>query len=204
MTEKVGGFDVSRETFGALKDYQSLIQKWSPRINLVAKSTLADIWDRHICDSAQVFHVKQDEAGSWVDFGAGGGLPGIVVAILAKEKQPKLDVTLVESDQRKCAFLRTVIRELALRATVLSDRIETLDPLGANIISARALAPLPKLLDLSHRHLQPDGICLFQKGQAWKKEVADARSAWSFDLNVVESKTQTEAVILEIGDIRRD
>ena len=110
--------NVSRETYDALKAYQRLLEKWTTRINLISKSTHEDVWVRHICDSAQVMGLASKHAAHWIDIGSWGGLPGLVVAILAKELNPKLRVTLIESDQRKAVFLRTVVRELQLNAMV--------------------------------------------------------------------------------------
>lgn len=194
--------NVSRETLDALEHYASLLRKWNPRINLVSKSSIDELWNRHIWDSAQVYELGP-EAKIWVDIGSGGGFPGLVVAIMSKESDPERSVTLVESDIRKSAFLRTVIQELSLNATVLSKRVEDLPPIGADIVSARALADLGLLLEYSSRHLGPDGKALLMKGASWENEVQDARSLWSFDLCVHKSKTHPDAAVLELKDIAR-
>lgn len=191
--------DVSRETMERLKCYCSMLGKWSPKINLVAKSTLEDPWTRHVADSAQVFQACEHKMGHWVDLGAGGGFPGLVVAILAEELAPNLNVTLVESDARKCVFLRSVLRETGIDATVLTDRIEKIDPLNADVVSARALADLSTLLAYAARHLDPSGIALFPKGASWQKEVTAARESWHFSLEKRKSLTEPNAVILSIG-----
>ena len=125
----------------------------------------------------------------------------MVVAIIAKELNPDLKVVLVESDQRKATFLRTVIRETALSATVKTERIETLMPIGADVVSARALADLSDLLGFAKRHLRPDGIALFQKGAIWQKELVQARKSWSFQSEHFTSVTAPQAVILKIERI---
>ena len=193
--------NVSRETFSKLEAFADLVRKWNPKINLVSKNSLDDLWQRHILDSVQVFELAEGE-GHWVDLGSGGGFPGIVVAILNQEAQT-FQVTMVESDQRKCAFLRTAIRELSLTALVKTERIEQLDGLEADILSARALADLTQLLDFTELHLNPDGIVLFPKGQNWQSEDSDAKKVWTYALEAIESKTNPAAAIMKIKDIAR-
>jgi len=200
MTIK-GHLSVSRETFAKLEAFAELVRKWNPKINLVSKNSLDDLWQRHILDSVQVFELAEGE-GHWVDLGSGGGFPGVVVAILNQEPQ-NFKVTMVESDQRKCAFLRTAIRELGLTASVKTERIEQLDGLEADILSARALADLTQLLDFTELHLNPDGTALFPKGQNWQSEDRDAKQVWAYALEAVESKTNPAAAILKIKDIAR-
>jgi 16S rRNA (guanine527-N7)-methyltransferase len=141
--------------------------------------------------------------GLWADFGTGGGFPGLVVAILAEELAPKLKILCVESDVRKATFLRTVIRETGISATVVSERIESLAPLGAEIISARALASLSKLIEYAGPHLSKSGHCLFLKGAMVEKERAEALEKWRFSCEDYRSETDQEAVILKIGAIER-
>ncbi|ATG45224.1 ribosomal RNA small subunit methyltransferase G [Phaeobacter piscinae] len=198
----IGESYVSRETYERLKHYEALVKKWSPKINLIAKSTLADVWDRHIVDSLQICQ-GIDFPRSWLDIGSGGGFPGVVVTILAAERAPDCAVTLIESDQRKCAFLRTAIRECGVKATVISERIEKVPPMAVDVISARALADLSTLLGFVERHLHPEGIALFSKGLQWKKEVDNARSQWQFDLKSTKSWTEPDAVVLEIRGVTR-
>ena len=140
-----GALDVSRETFARLETYVGLIQKWNPRINLVSRNSLDDLWIRHIEDSLQVARAIP-MPDRWVDLGSGGGLPGLVAAILAAEESPDTRFTLIESDQRKSVFLRTVARECDLNVQVISDRIEKAKPQKADVLSARALADLTTLL----------------------------------------------------------
>ncbi|MBY6044981.1 16S rRNA (guanine(527)-N(7))-methyltransferase RsmG [Phaeobacter italicus] len=199
---EIAGVDVSRETYDRLKHYESLVQKWSPKINLVAKSTLEDVWDRHIVDSVQVCDLVSFPE-TWVDIGSGGGFPGVVVAIIAAEKARDCQVTLIESDQRKCAFLRTALRECGVKGRVISDRIEKVAPMGAGVLSARALADLSLLLEFAERHLSKDGIALFSKGVQWKKEVDNARSQWRFELESTKSWTEPDAVVLKIEGVAR-
>lgn len=194
---------VSRETLQRFDIYAGLLQKWNPAINLVAKTTLAHLWDRHFFDSAQLFDLAPENASKWLDLGSGGGFPGLVIAILAHERAANLQITCVESDQRKAVFLRTVIRETGINAEVLTARIEDLPPQGADIISARALAPLRELIGLAEPHLAPHGIALFPKGAQVANEMTDALETWAFRVDEYPSRTDDQAVILKIGDIRR-
>lgn len=195
--------DVSRETCTRLEHFASLVKKWTPRINLIAKSTAEDLWTRHIRDSLQVFDAAP-VSNHWVDIGSGGGFPGLVVAIAAKEHAPDTQFTLIESDQRKCAFLRTAIRELGLNATVIARRIEDADPQSADVLSARALADLSVLLGFAERHLAETGTALFQKGANWQKEVDKAQQVWTFRYEAIKSQTSDAAVILKIEGVSRD
>jgi 16S rRNA (guanine527-N7)-methyltransferase len=195
--------DVSRETFERLQCYAALLEKWTLKINLISRSTIPFIWSRHIRDSLQVYRAGPEAFDSWVDLGSGGGLPGVVVAILAAESPAQKMVRLVESDGRKAAFLRTVLRETAVPGTVICERIEALAPQGADVLSARALADLNTLLGFAARHLSPAGVALFSKGATWEKEVERARQEWSFSCEALESETEKGSVILKIGDIAR-
>lgn len=192
--------DVSRETTERLDHYARLIEKWNPKINLVARSTLQDISDRHIRDSAQLADLVGPAMGKWVDLGSGGGLPGLVAAIQYTD-QP-VDFHLVESDQRKATFLRTCIRELGLsRVTIHPTRIESLIPAFGSIVSARALAPLPLLMSYVERHLKQGGTAWLMKGENWQDELRDAQTTWHFQHRAHPSQTQKNAAILEISDI---
>ena len=201
MSSQLGGVDVSRETIQNLEHFAALVTKWTPKINLIAKGSVPDIWDRHIIDSVQLYRFAPKAYEKWADLGSGGGFPGIILAILAKEKQPNAHVTLIESDQRKSTFLRTAARELRLSITVIAERIEQTAPLGADVVSARALAPLPSLLPLVGRHMRDGGICLLHKGKQAAQEVADAKNDWSFDLEDHASMTDPEARLLVIQRI---
>lgn len=196
-------FDVSRETLARLDAYAALLGKWNPAINLVSKSTLPELWSRHFADSAQLFDLADPSAATWADLGSGGGFPGLVVALLAAEKRPRLHVTCVESDRRKATFLATVARETGVEVAVHSDRIETLTPLEADVVSARALAPLDVLLGFAERHMAPDGQALFLKGTGHVAEVETALAHWAFRLDTIPSRTDPASAILKIGSIRR-
>lgn len=197
------GVDVSRETIQRLTEYHALLLQWNPRINLVSRSSLDHVWDRHFRDSAQLAHLFPENMTSLADLGAGGGFPGLVLAILFVETRPDVHVTLVESDQRKCTFLQTVLRKTGVAATVLNARIEELDPLNADVVTARALAPLSKLLAHADRHLRPGGHAFFPKGLRFRAEVEEALATWHFTSEEIQSQTSDEAVVLKIGELAR-
>lgn len=196
-------FDVSRETMERLDQYASLLEKWNPAINLVSKSTVSMLWQRHFHDSAQIYQFRTENTLHWVDLGSGGGFPALVLAILALEFSPDDRFTLVESDLRKVAFLQTVIRELGLNAAAIAERIETAPPMNADILTARALSSLDKLLEYAERHLNPNGVAIFPKGETYKKEVEEAVGSWNFELEEIVSKTNPSGAILKIGGIKR-
>ncbi len=194
--------DVSRETLNDLERFHDLFLKWNAKINLVSRSSAPELWNRHIWDSAQVWSLAP-EASHWADFGSGGGFPAIICAIFAKNAQRDTRFSLVESDQRKSTFLRTAIRELGVNASVLAKRVESLEPLEANIISARALSPLSDLLEFTAQHSARDGQALFPKGELWQSELEDARKTWTFDCKAHSSHTEAQAAILQIKELKR-
>lgn len=192
--------DVSRETLERLDEFAKLLQLWTKKINLISSSSVEHIASRHIWDSAQAY---EKMGGHWLDIGSGGGLPGIVFAILRKADGATGKTTLVESDQRKCTFLRTCIRSLDLDAQVVAERIEAVSPQGASVLSARALAGLNQLLGYALPHLETNGRCVFLKGASWREEVNTAQTNWRFSYEAAASKTNPEAAILTIKDIER-
>ncbi|BBK45305.1 ribosomal RNA small subunit methyltransferase G [Allostella vacuolata] len=189
---------VSRETLGRLQIYVDQLERWNGRINLVSATTMADPWRRHVWDSAQLWPLVQEPAGSMADLGSGAGLPGLVLAILGRR-----DVVLIEADQRKCAFLREAARATGTTVTILQGRMEALSPIGASIVTARACAPLERLLGLAERHLGPAGIAVFLKGRSADAEIAEARRSWRFDAVMQPSHTDAEACILRLENIAR-
>ncbi|MEM8572082.1 MAG: 16S rRNA (guanine(527)-N(7))-methyltransferase RsmG [Pseudomonadota bacterium] len=196
--------DVSRETTDHLKYYTTVLLKWNRRINLISRGSEKEVWKRHVLDSLQLWSFRPANALRWVDLGSGAGFPGLVVAIVARAQAPDLTITLVESDARKCAFLNTVLADLSLNATVINERIEDVERLQADVISARALAPLEDLLGFAEKHRRTGGICLFPKGETVHKELEAARKLWTFDCQVHRSRTNAASAILEIGAFERD
>ena len=186
---------VSRETLDRLRLYADLLCKWQKAINLVSTASLADLWRRHIWDSAQLLpHIPKDSR-SLLDLGSGAGLPGLVLAILGVD-----GVVLVEADQRKCAFLREAAR-LSGAAVVIHDR--RIEDLGdkippADVITARAVASLPLLLDRIKLYIKPNTVCLFHKGRNVDVELAEIRRVWTDDIEKIPSLTDPAGVIIRL------
>ena len=201
--DRIAGLDVSRETIDAMRQLEALVCKWTPAINLVSRATVADLWTRHIVDSAQVFLCCPKAARKWLDLGSGGGFPGIVIAILARELASGLRVTLVEADKRKATFLRQAVQSLNLDVEVKSERIEALSPQCADVVSARALASLVDLLGHANKHMRPEGVAIFPKGARHAEELAEARLFWDFDVEVQPSLSDAGAAIIVIRNIHR-
>jgi 16S rRNA (guanine527-N7)-methyltransferase len=175
-------FAVSRETLEKLETYASLLAKWQRTINLVAPSTLPEVWGRHFADSAQLLRFAPPEARSWVDLGSGAGFPGMVAALMLAGKGAR--VTLIESDTRKAAFLAEVARATGAPVDISRERIEMLpthtkvEPI--DVVSARALAPLPRLFELAAPYFSTRTVGIFPKGREAKGEVEAAREDWDF------------------------
>lgn len=195
------GARVSRETFARLETYETLLRKWQASINLVAKGTLTNVWARHFLDSVQLLEHAPSAVDLWLDLGSGGGFPGMACAICADDYGVRARFELVESDTRKCAFIREVARQTGIDADVRNARVEALEPASAEVLTARALAPLPTLLGWAHRHLRPGGICLLQKGSSYGLELETARSDWQMDVDVLTSVTAPDSVILRIRNL---
>jgi 16S rRNA (guanine527-N7)-methyltransferase len=199
-----GIVSVSRETSLRLECFVALLNKWQPAENLIAPSTLSSIWRRHVADSAQLIALFPEER-IWLDLGSGAGFPGIVLAILLKDTSGSV-VRLVESNQRKCAFLREVIRATEAPAKVHHGRIESVlaqwsEPVGT--VSARALAPLDRLLSLAEPAFTIGARGAFHKGQDFENEIEIASKSWGFDLVVHQSRIEPGGVILEVSNLAR-
>ncbi|MCF8509910.1 MAG: 16S rRNA (guanine(527)-N(7))-methyltransferase RsmG [Rhodobacteraceae bacterium] len=194
---------VSEDGVKKLERFAELVCRWTTKINLVSRSTIPELWDRHIVDSVQLFSCANEQQRLWLDIGSGGGFPGIVIAVLAEEFTPKLGVTLVESDKRKSVFLSEACRQLGLAATVHCQRSENLAPQAACVVSARALAPLTQLCAHAERHLRSGGTCAFLKGASADDEVVEARKLWKFDLDRLESLTDKRSSVLFLKGLGR-
>lgn len=190
--------DVSRETLERLEAYAALLTKWNAKVNLVSPSTIPDLWARHMLDSAQLLPLAPEGARAWFDLGSGAGFPGLVVAILAMEATPDLAVTLVESDRRKAAFLGEAARAAGVRVAVEARRLEDLPDSCADVVSARALAPLRELLSWSGRLLRPGGALLFPKGRQWREELDAAAGVWPLAPEILPSRLDSESRILRL------
>lgn len=188
---------VSRETIGRLEILVETLERWQKAINLVGKNTLDRAWKRHVLDSAQIVPLIPADARSLADLGSGGGFPGLVIAAM----RPDLEITMIESDARKAAFLGEAGRKMGLEKPpkLVIKRIEVAPPTMADVITARALAPLGQLLEWSDRHRTDTAICLFHKGKDWQAEVDEAKKRWDFSPDAIASVTDRDAVILRIG-----
>jgi 16S rRNA (guanine527-N7)-methyltransferase len=195
---------VSRETLNRLETFEAEFRKWSARINLAAPSTLDALWSRHILDSAQLFPLKP-QAKSWLDLGSGGGFPGAIIAILLMER-PGGRIELIESNHKKAAFLKSVLGSLGAPARVHVCRIEEASQQAEQpeIVTARALAPLPLLLNLSRPWLERGATGLFHKGREYAAEIAESRDGWRFDLIEHRSRIDPAGRILELSKLARN
>ena len=194
--------NVSRETLGRLERYAELLRKWQRAINLVGPDTLPDLWRRHMLDSAQLYPLIPPGARTLLDLGSGAGFPGLVLAILGVP-----EVHLVESDSRKCAFLREAGRVTGTipgNVTIHSCRIEDLRPWPVDVITARACARLDRLLAYAEPFLGERTICLFPKGRTVNEELTEAAKTWSMTVERRPSVTESSGVILQLGHIRRE
>lgn len=190
---------VSPETLARLKAYVDLLERWSTRINLVGRATLADPWRRHILDSAQLFPLVPAGSKSLFDLGSGAGFPGLVLAILGVP-----GVELIEADLRKCAFLREAARLAAAPVMIHPRRIEAMPARIVDVVTARALAPLDRLLALAAPYLGPASVCLFLKGERTGEELAAARKSWTMAAALHMSLSDPRGAVLHLSGIARD
>lgn len=202
---QINGKDVSRETWERLEHFSNLFRKWAKSINLVAPSTLPDLWNRHVADSAQIFQLSS-KPQVWLDLGSGGGFPGIITAIFLKDMGEGW-VHLIESNQKKAAFLRQALLETGGLGSVHISRIEDAPEIVDNVdaISARALADLDLLLSFSEPWMRKNARCraFFHKGRDYRQETAKANGRWQFDLVEHPSAVEPDSVVLEIAGLRR-
>jgi 16S rRNA (guanine527-N7)-methyltransferase len=189
---------VSRETRARLDAFAALLLRWNSRINLVSRGDEADISSRHIDDSLQLLNLIPSGTQRAIDLGSGAGFPGLVLAIATR-----IPFDLVESDQRKCAFLREAARATQAPAKVHARRIEAANLEPATLITARALAPLKTLLGLAAPLLAKGGVCIFPKGESADREIEEASAAWTMRIERIISRTDRSGVILRISEVTR-
>ena len=199
---------VSRETLDEYEQWHALLLKWNSRINLVARSTLPDFWRRHALDTWQITPFFKSTDRQFLDLGSGAGFPGIAAAIalkaeLDKPQDPARLVTLTESAGKKASFLRTVIRELDLPAKVHGGRIEELEPFQVDVITARAFAPLDRLLNHAAPFLKDSTRFILLKGAAVDEELELVSGAWTFDHRIVNSLSDEMGGILILKNVKR-
>lgn len=190
---------VSRETLDVLASYARMLLQWNATHNLISRNSEADIWRRHIQDSTQVYALAP-QAKTWIDLGSGAGLPGVVAAILDKGAGRDTAFTLVESNQKKTAFLRAVTRRFGLKINVLDQRIESVDSQPYDVVSARALTSLDQLLLYAQRFVGERTICLFPKGRTIEQEFVEAQKNWNIRAQAFPSRTDDTSVILRIEE----
>jgi 16S rRNA (guanine527-N7)-methyltransferase len=201
-------FGVSDETRRKLETYEALLKKWQKTINLVAPSTLSEVWHRHFADSAQLWAYRPQDAKTWLDLGSGAGFPGLVLAILASETGRTHHI-LVEADSRKAAFLREVARETRVPVDILCMRIEnpeTHAKVGvADCVTARALAPLSRLVEIASPYFASSTLGLFLKGRDVAAEIENAAQDWQFAFELIPSVTEEggRVVLLKALEPRR-
>jgi len=193
--------NVPRGTLSDFSSWYGLLCKWNARINLVAPKEIDQFWRRHAYDSWQLNAHLPEKWDRLVDLGSGGGFPGLSFGILAKQRGAG-EVHLVESVGKKTSFLKTVTRELTLPVTVHTARVEALPPLGADVLTARAFAPLPRLFDYAAPHLKPTSVLILPKGETADKEIKEARNHWHFDVEAFKSGTDSAASILRVANLR--
>jgi 16S rRNA (guanine527-N7)-methyltransferase len=190
---------VSRETLARLEAYAELLTRWSVRINLIGRDTIADLWRRHILDSAQLRRLVPARARSMIDLGSGAGLPGLVLAVLGVP-----GVELVEADSRKSAFLREAVRITEADAMIRPCRIEAVPRHPVDVVTARACAPLDRLLGLAEAFLAPDSVCLFLKGERIEEELTVARKNWTMAMSISQSRSDPRGAILRLQQVARE
>jgi 16S rRNA (guanine527-N7)-methyltransferase len=185
---------VSRETLARLTAYADLLVEWNARHNLVAKSTLPDLWQRHFWDSAQLAPLIPAQARSLADLGSGAGFPGLVLAAL----RPDIPVTLHEATTKKCAFLQAAADRMGLTITIENARMEDRPQKAFDVVTARACAPLPLLLEYAHRFVGPNSVCLFLKGQNVGAELTEAHKYWNMEVSQVPSQTDPSGAMVTV------
>ena len=190
---------VSRETLDRLAVYAELLQKWNRRINLIGRDSEAELWRRHILDSAQLLPLIPDSAKSLVDIGAGAGLPGLILSILNIPAQ----IHLVEPDRRKAAFLREAIRVTQSAAIVHELRVEEVELSPQNVVVSRACAPLDRLLEMVQKLVSIHTVCIFPKGAQAEQELTAARARWNMQARQVPSRTDPTGRILVLTEVAR-
>ena len=196
-------YNVSRETFDKLKHYQSMLIEWQSKFNLVSSSTLDDAWNRHFLDSVQLFQYIPNQAKVLYDFGSGAGFPGMVLAIMANEKMPDLQVSLIESTTKKTLYLNAVKSKTNTNVTILNDRIENLQLPKADVITSRAMASLTELLGYAYKFCKKESVCIFPKGKKYAEELSEAHKRWKFKCRIVASTQSDEGKILIINNLSK-
>lgn len=188
---------VSRETLARLKAYAGVLADWNALHNLVSKNSLEDLWRRHFWDSAQLAPLVPAEAKNLADLGSGAGFPGLVLAAML----PEISVTLFEATAKKCAFLQAAAERMDIDVRVENARMEELPSYPFDVVTARAVAPLPKLLEYAHNFMGPNSVCLFLKGQNVGSELTEAHKCWKMQVSQVPSQTDPSGAIVTVREL---
>ena len=194
---------VPREAAAALEAYAVLLKHWNEKLNLLSRAETDGLWHRHIHDSAQLASIAPPQARTWLDLGSGAGLPGLVCAVVASVERRPTAFTLVEADGRKAAFLREAVRQLGVDVAVVRGRVEQLPLPPQDVISARALARLDRLLDYAEPFTHARSVLLFPKGRQADSELTLARRAWHIRAVRIPSRTDPEATIFRLSEVSR-
>lgn len=188
----VHSFNVSQETIHNLSTYEDLLIEWNQKFNLIAASTVPQIWTRHFADSAQLAKFIPPQAKSLADMGSGAGFPGLVLAIM----RPDLEVIVIEATGKKADFLQTVVDKLKLNVKVRRERVEAIKDLRADVVTARAMTALPDLLKYASQLVHKDTVCIFPKGKNAAEELTQAQKYWTFDVVTHPSQSDDSGTVL--------
>jgi 16S rRNA (guanine527-N7)-methyltransferase len=191
-------YNVSRETIDRMEAYRLLLVKWATQINLVGPSTLNHFWERHALDCAQLLPIIGSEVRSVADFGSGAGFPGLVLAALQSNIAADFHMTLVEASGKRCGFLREATRALGVNVSIIHNKIEAVSPQAVDVVTARAFAPLSKLLTYAHPWAQLGARIVFLKGGDVQREIDEASTNWSFQSRLNASVSDSRGCIVEI------
>ncbi len=192
--------DLPQGLLNELIIYVELLEKWQKQINLVSSASLPDVWSRHVLDSLQIYPLLPKTAKTVVDLGSGGGFPGLIIALLSKAYDGP-QVHLVEADSRKCAFLQEVNAQTSAGALIHARRAESLNDLRADVVTARALAPLRKLLKIATRFGDDDTTYIFLKGEKAQEELTEAQKEWTMSVQGTPSRTLAAATIFTLKGV---
>jgi 16S rRNA (guanine527-N7)-methyltransferase len=197
----IAELDVSRETLAALERYEILLKKWASQINLIGPSTLDHFWQRHVLDCAQLLPLTKPGLKRFADFGTGAGLPGLILARLLADKAADSEGILIESSAKRCGFLREAARTLGVSVAIVQEKIEVVTPTKVDLVTARAFAPLEKLLAYAYPWSRLGADLIFFKGEDVQSEIDQASTNWSFQASVTKSITDSRGCLLEILDL---
>lgn len=195
--------NVSRETFEELGLFWTRLLHWNQAVGLTGSTPSEAGWQRHIQDSIQLPDHFPSRSVTHCDLGSGGGLPAIPITLVRRSMGFDDELIMIEANARKAAFLRTVSAELGLAPLIVTERIESTCSSRATVVTARALAPLDRLLDYVHRHVEPRGLAVLPKGRRAGEEVVDARRRWAFDVMTYPSRTASDACVLVVSNLKR-